>query len=131
MVFFINIQPYLHIFFIKGGPGATSLYGLLKENGPITASAIDPREKSERRKMKKNGKEYPFPEYNRIEPVANLNPYSWNRNMSLLYIDNPVGAGFSFTDDVDGYPNFVNQSSKDLYEALQQFFTLLPEYSER
>ena len=116
---------------MKGGPGATSLYGLLKENGPILASTIDPREKSERVKMKKDGKVYPFPEYNRIKPVTKMNPYSWNRNMSLLYIDNPVGAGFSFTDDQDGYPNFVNQSSRDLYEALQQFFTLLPEYSAR
>ena len=96
------------------------------------ASAIDPREKSEQVRMKKgDGKEYPFPEYNRITPLTKNNPYSWNRNMSLLYIDNPVGAGFSFTDDLKGYPNFVNQSSKDLYEALQQFFTLLPEYSKQ
>ena len=79
--------------------------------------------------MKINGKEYPFPEFNRVKPISKMNPYSWNRNMSLLYIDNPVGAGFSFTEDNKGYPNFVNQSSGDLYEALQQFFTLLPEYS--
>ena len=81
--------------------------------------------------MIKNGEEYPFPEFKRNKPVVKLNPYSWNRNMSMLYIDNPVGAGFSFTDDLMGYPNFVNESTRDLYEALQQFFTLLPEYSGR
>ena len=70
-------------------------------------------------------------EFKRNKPVVKLNPYSWNRNMSMLYIDNPVGAGFSFTDDLMGYPNFVNESTRDLYEALQQFFTLLPEYSGR
>ena len=81
--------------------------------------------------MQKKGKEYPFPEFNRVKSVAKLNPYSWNRNMSLLYIDNPVGAGFSFTEDDKGYPNFVNESSRDLYEALQQFFNLFPEYSTK
>ena len=124
-----TFKNLLDILFLKGGPGATSLYGLLKENGPISASAVDPRKESERLNMKVNGKEYPFPEFNRVKPVSKMNPYSWNRNMSVLYIDNPVGAGFSFTENDKGYPNFVNQSSQDLYEALQQFFTLLPEYS--
>lgn len=95
------------------------------------ASAIDPRDDSQQVNMKHNGKEFPYPEFNRIKPIAKLNPYSWNRNMSLLYIDNPVGAGFSFTEHIEGYPNFVNESTRDLYEALQQFFTLLPEYSKR
>lgn len=25
-------------------------------------------------------------------------PYTWNSKYHMLYIDNPVGAGFSFTD---------------------------------
>lgn len=29
--------------------------------------------------------------------------YSWGKNHSLLFIDNPVGTGFSFTDDDRGY----------------------------
>lgn len=30
---------------------------------------------------------------------------TWAKDYSLLFLDNPVGAGFSFTDDDRGYPN--------------------------
>lgn len=120
------------ILWLQGGPGATSLYGLFKENGPIMASAIDTRDSAlPWEKMFRNGREYPFPEYRKTTPKATLNPYSWNRNASIIYVDNPVGAGFSFTNDPRGYPKLVNQSSEDLYEALQQFYKLFPEYSQR
>jgi vitellogenic carboxypeptidase-like protein len=50
----------------------------------------------------------------------------------VIYIDNPVGTGFSYTLDEDhGYPNFVNQSSEDLYIALQQFFTIFDDFAQR
>ena len=49
----------------------------------------------------------------------------------MIYIDNPVGTGFSFTEAQEGYPNFVNQSSEELFKGLQQFFRLLPEYKDR
>ena len=94
---------------LQGGPGATSLFGLFKENGPISAY-LDPDTK---------------------KPSARLNPYSWNRNASLLYIDNPVGSGFSYTSTNDGYPNYVNESSDDLFIALQQFYTIWAEYKDR
>ena len=50
---------------------------------------------------------------------------------SVLYIDNPVGTGFSFTDSKAGYPNYVNESSEDLFHALQQFFQMFHEYKDR
>ena len=53
------------------------------------------------------------------------------RNASVLYIDNPVGTGFSYTMNDQGYPNFVNQSSEDLYIGLQQFFTIFHDFAER
>jgi len=49
----------------------------------------------------------------------------------VLYVDNPVGAGFSYTGDPAGYPNFVNESSADLFEVLQQFFVIFDDYAER
>ena len=140
-------------YFLQGGPGATSLYGLFKENGPIKAYTVSdnqfgPNSQSQdgRNKNNKNNKRsprsanyfdrylktpQPFPLYDRYTPKSELNRYSWNRNASLLYIDNPVGTGFSFTDHKSGYPNFVNQSSDDLFRALQQFFQMFDEYKER
>nr|CAI5869726.1 unnamed protein product [Callosobruchus analis] len=61
-------------------------------------------------------------------PIANFfREHSWTNNHSVLYIDNPVGTGFSFTDNDDGYARNETQVGKELYIALQQFFTLFPE----
>ena len=81
------------------------MYGLLKEHGPFIAD------------VDKNG-----------HPFVRHNPYRWSAHHNVLYVDNPVGTGFSFTDDSSAYPKFVEESTDDLYELLQQFFTLFPEY---
>ncbi|RWS11759.1 venom serine carboxypeptidase-like protein [Dinothrombium tinctorium] len=53
--------------------------------------------------------------------------YSWTNAFSMLYIDNPVGAGFSFTLGREGYAENQVDIVKGLYKALQQFFRLFPE----
>lgn len=53
---------------LQGGPGASSLFGMLTENGPYLVNAT-------------NG--------------LNLNPYSWAQNYSMIFIDNPRGTGYS------------------------------------
>lgn len=86
------------VLWLQGGPGATSLIGLFTENGPFRA------------KSKKGIK---------------LRKYSWTQSHSVIYIDNPVGTGFSFTNN--GYAQNETQVGEDLYNALIQFFTLFPE----
>jgi len=54
-------------FWLQGGPGSSSMYGLLFENGPNTLH---------------NGTIYE-------------NPYAWNNNLTMIFVDNPVGTGFS------------------------------------
>lgn len=86
---------------MQGGPGASSLFGLFTEIGPFNIGAdmrAVPRGK--------NG---------------------WNNHYHLLFIDNPVGTGFSFTDDVGGYVQNQTQVGNDLHEALTQFFKGFPE----
>ncbi|KAK9877322.1 hypothetical protein WA026_017719 [Henosepilachna vigintioctopunctata] len=43
----------------------------------------------------------------------------------MLYVDNPVGAGFSFTEG--GYCKNQTQIGEEVYEALRQFFIIFPE----
>lgn len=43
----------------------------------------------------------------------------------MIYIDNPVGSGFSFTNP-DGYRSDMPGVAVDLYSALYQFFMLFP-----
>lgn len=87
------------ILWLQGGPGATSLLGLFTENGPFV---VTPKEKLTMRK------------------------YSWTYSHSVIYIDNPVGTGYSFTDD-GGYSQNETVIGENLYKALLQFFQLFPE----
>lgn len=96
---FCSVLIVSYIFRIIGGPGATSMFGLFAENGPFTITAelhLMPRK------------------------------YSWHLNHHLIYIDNPVGTGFSFTDSEDGYATNEDDVGLNLLTALQQFFLLFP-----
>lgn len=85
------------ILWLQGGPGSTSMFGLFNEHGPL---------KLEKGKI-------------------TLRNESWTNTHSVLYIDNPVGTGFSFT--TGGYAKNQTKVGEDLYEALKQFFLLFPE----
>lgn len=61
---------------------------------------------------------------------VNIREYAWTKSYSILYIDNPVGTGFSFTNDDKGYATNETQVADDLYEGLEQFFTVFDEYSK-
>ncbi|PYI36265.1 serine carboxypeptidase [Aspergillus indologenus CBS 114.80] len=61
---------------INGGPGSSSMIGLFQENGPCGVDA--------------NGSVY-------------NNPYSWSNASNMLYIDQPVQTGFSYSIPVPGY----------------------------
>nr|XP_032527797.1 venom serine carboxypeptidase isoform X2 [Danaus plexippus plexippus] len=87
------------IVWLQGGPGASSLYGLFTENGPLRVR----NNKFERRK------------------------YNWALSHHLIYIDNPVGTGFSFTKDSRGYCQNETQVGEQLYSTIIQFFQLFPE----
>ena len=60
-----------------------------------------------------------------LEPVRN--PVHWNQNYSLLFFDNPIGVGFSFTQDASRLVTNMSTVGSDLRTALLQFFTLFPE----
>lgn len=87
------------LLWLQGGPGAASIYGSFNENGPF--EMID----------EKN-----------IRLRTNT---SWTASQSVLYIDNPVGTGFSFTDG--GWCKSQEEIGEHLYSALLQFFQLFEE----
>ncbi|XP_065255699.1 probable serine carboxypeptidase CPVL [Emys orbicularis] len=90
------------LLWLQGGPGGTSMFGLFVEHGPYV---VDKNLRLYKRK---------FP---------------WTSKFSMLYIDNPVGTGFSFTDDT-GYAVNQDDVGRDLYSALIQFFQLFPDYQK-
>lgn len=47
---------------------------------------------------------------------------------SVLFVDNPVGTGFSYTDRPDGYATNVATVASDMLVLLKQFFTKRAEF---
>lgn len=79
------------------------MFGLFTENGPFFVTA---------------------------NKTLAMRRYSWNIAHNLIYIDNPVGTGFSFTDNNKGYVTNETQVGRDILNALVQFFQLFPELQE-
>ncbi|XP_038899457.1 serine carboxypeptidase-like 7 [Benincasa hispida] len=63
------------IVWLSGGPGCSAISGLAYEIGPMSF------------------KEEP---YNDSIPELLLNPYSWTKKSSIIFVDLPVGTGFSY-----------------------------------
>ncbi|KHJ80936.1 serine carboxypeptidase, partial [Oesophagostomum dentatum] len=84
------------IFWFNGGPGCSSLDGLLNEMGPYVANM--------------DGKS------------LRSNPWSWNKLASVVYIESPAGVGYSYSTDGNITTN-DDQTSLENYEAVKQFFT--------
>lgn len=82
------------IIWMNGGPGASSTLGLFNELGPCRL----------------------LPGVDRAEP----NPWSWNNNASLLFLDQPAGAGLSHL--ADGLP--LASREEDTAEDFQQFLNI-------
>lgn len=59
------------------------------------------------------------------------NPYSWNANANLLFVDQPVGTGFSYSRWPLDYVTNEVQVAQQLYDFLQAFIVQYPEFAER
>lgn len=87
------------LLWLNGGPGCSSTTGMLFELGPATIS----------------------PE---LKPIRN--PYSWNNNASVIFLDQPVNVGFSYSEKKVGSSR---ASGVDVYALLELFFSKFPEYN--
>jgi carboxypeptidase C (cathepsin A) len=84
------------VIWLNGGPGGSSLLGLFLENGPFLIQDDDT---------------------GTIVP----NPNSWNEDVHLLYWDQPVGTGFSYSVPKDRYAHSEKELSRQFYLAIQGF----------
>lgn len=89
------------ILWLTGGPGCSSMSGLFLELGPSSIS--------------KDGQLVP-------------NKYAWNNNASVIFLDQPVNTGFSYSNSpVDT----TVAAGKDVYALLTLFFEQFPQYSKQ
>lgn len=82
---------------LQGGPGCSSMLGNLFELGPWLV-ATD-------------------------EPTLRSNPAAWNRRFGLLFIDSPLGTGFSTAASPNDIPRDQPTVAKHLWGALQSFLS--------
>lgn len=69
---------------MNGGPGTSSMEGLFQENGPCTV--------------------------NLDSNSTTLNPWSWNNEVNMLYIDQPTDVGFSYNKLRNGTHDWENNT---------------------
>lgn len=56
------------------------------------------------------------------------NEGSWDEFANVLFVDNPVGTGFSYV-DTDSYLHELKEMSSQFIVFLERFFTLFPQYA--
>ncbi|CAL1714177.1 unnamed protein product [Somion occarium] len=88
---------------LNGGPGSSSLLGLLFENGPIRI----------------NG-----------DYSASPNSFSWNRLADYFWIDQPVGTGFA-TADSEGYAQDEDEVARDFWGFVENLVKVFPNLKNR
>ncbi|CAL1185327.1 unnamed protein product [Candida parapsilosis] len=89
------------VLWLNGGPGCSSATGLFFELGPSSINST-------------------------LQPVHN--PYSWNSNASVIFLDQPVGVGYSYSggDEVRN----TETAAKDVYVFLELFFQKFPQFTQ-
>jgi cathepsin A (carboxypeptidase C) len=88
------------VLWLNGGPGCSSLTGLFFELGPASINV-------------------------ELAPVHN--PHSWNNNASVIFLDQPVNTGYSYSDGSSVSDSVT--AAKDVYAFLSLFFQQFPEYN--
>ncbi|KAK9450156.1 Alpha/Beta hydrolase protein [Limtongia smithiae] len=88
------------IIWLNGGPGCSSMDGAAIELGPF--------------RVAEGGHLY-------------LNEGRWNQYANVLFVDNPLGTGFSYV-DTDSYVHELDEMAADFLKFMDKFFAIFPQY---
>ncbi|KAK5129370.1 Cell death protease [Meristemomyces frigidus] len=90
------------VIWFNGGPGCSSMDGAMMEVGPY-----------------------------RVNPdgTLRLNEGSWDEFANVLFVDNPVGTGFSYVDG-DSYVHELDEMAAQMVAFLEKWFAIFPEYAQ-
>ncbi|KAJ7933813.1 alpha/beta-hydrolase [Mycena leptocephala] len=91
------------IIWLNGGPGSSSMLGMMTENGPLLVTG----------------------NYSVVE-----NPWSWNKLADTFWVDQPVGTGYS-TSDPDANAANEDEVGKDFVGFLSNLVKIFPTLTTR
>nr|XP_011460258.1 PREDICTED: serine carboxypeptidase-like 31 [Fragaria vesca subsp. vesca] len=95
------------VLWLNGGPGCSSVgYGATQEIGPFLLD---------------------------IESQGFIfNNYSWNKEANVLFVESPIGVGFSYTNTTSDFHNLGdNFTAQDSYTFLHKWFLKFPSFRNR
>jgi len=95
------------VIWLQGGPGCSSELGMFTENGPYNV-------KFDRLKN---------PSYE-----MHYNPYSWNNVSNVMYLDQPLGTGYSNMKSEFKYRMTEGEICDDFYRFLEGFLAKYPQF---
>jgi carboxypeptidase C (cathepsin A) len=90
------------VFWTNGGPGCSGLIGFMTEQGPFRPD--------ETGKLQEN-------------------VYAWNKIANMVFLEQPVGVGFSYSNNNDDYKIGDEQAAKDNLATILQFFDKFPHFN--
>lgn len=91
----------------SGGPGCSAFNGLIYEIGPL---------------------QFNITAYTGGLPSLEYYPYSWTKTASILFVDAPVGTGFSYATSDAAYPTSDTKSASQTFVFLLKWFGEHPNF---
>ncbi|XP_031273265.1 serine carboxypeptidase-like 17 [Pistacia vera] len=95
------------LLWLTGGPGCSGFSGLVYEIGPLSFDYKNSRENL---------------------PIFVLNPYSWTKVANIIFLDAPVGTGFSYAKSWQGYNMTDTLSAALTYSFLRKWLMAHPKF---
>ncbi|CAL5326037.1 unnamed protein product [Camellia sinensis] len=93
-----------------GGPGCSAFNGLIYEIGPLA---------------------FNITEYEGGTPTFEYYPYSWTQTSSILFLDAPVGTGFSYATNLSAYSISDTKSAAQTYAFLVKWLIDHPKIPQK
>lgn len=91
------------VFWTNGGPGCSGLLGAMTEQGAFRPTS---------------------------DLKLALNDYAWNKVANMVFIEAPVGVGYSYSENDDDYTIGDEQTAQDNYDLIQGFLLKFPELNK-
>lgn len=91
------------VFWTNGGPGCSGLIGFMTEQGPFKPDSEN--------KLKKND-------------------WAWNKIVNMIFLEQPVGVGYSYSNNQADYKMDDKQSAQDNLQTILGFLEKFPHFVE-
>ncbi|KAK9941846.1 hypothetical protein M0R45_007539 [Rubus argutus] len=97
------------LLWLDGGPGCSAFSGLVYEIGPLT---------------------FDYAAFNGSVPTFLDNPYSWTQIANIIFVDAPVGTGFTYSTTQEGFYTDDYKYAEAAYQFLRKWLITHPKFSK-